>query len=159
MGNENPERTKETWTPGKIVQLIKEVVTAILGFLVMGYTFYFAYKTFAYVGQPQINDAKDILLLMLGMAGIVIGYYFGRVPADARTTQAIDQAIAETARAENVIVQSRNIADQVDKVKDKISQVSAGTREDRTLPSDTTIDKKLQEIINDLRAIGTAGNR
>ena len=35
-----------------------------------------------------MEDAKDILLLLIGLAGVVIDYYFGRVPADARTTQA-----------------------------------------------------------------------
>jgi hypothetical protein len=74
---------------------------------------YFACKTFQYVDRDQMDDAKDILMVVPGIAGIVIGYYFGQVPADARTTQAQEQAIAATFWTEHVSIQTREIADDV----------------------------------------------
>ena len=37
---------------------------------------------------------------MLTVAGVVVGYYFGRVPADARAAQAQDQANKISAKLE-----------------------------------------------------------
>ena len=88
--------TKETkkWTPEVIIQAGKEIVTAVLGLLIVGYALYLAYLTFSYVDDPtKMSEAKDVLLLILGLAGVVIGYYFGRVPADARAVQAAYQHI------------------------------------------------------------------
>lgn len=50
-------------------------------------------------GDPtRMGDAKDLLTFLSSFAGVVVGYYFGRVPADARTAQAqqqIGQAVSE----------------------------------------------------------------
>ena len=40
-------------------------------------------------------DAKDVLLLLLGLAEVVVGCYFGRVPAHARASQAQEQDNAQ----------------------------------------------------------------
>jgi len=155
MGSTNPERPKKAWTPEKIIQLFKEIFTAILGLIIVVCTIYFAYKTFQYVGQVQMDDAKDILMLMLGIAGIVIGYYFGRVPADARSTQAQEQAIAATSWTERVSIQTRKIADDVDEVKNDLGEAVPGTRK----PSDPTIADKLEKIRDELHAIGAFSMR
>lgn len=155
MGGGNPERPKKAWTLEKTIQLCKEIFTAILGLIIVGFTFYFAYETFQYVGKPEMDDAKDILLLMLGVAGIVIGYYFGRVPADARTTQAQEQAIAATAWTEHVSIQTRKIADDVDEVMNNLGMADPGTR----TASDPAIVDKLERIINELRTIGASSMR
>ena len=35
-----------------------------------------------------MKDAMGVLTLLFGVAGVVVGYYFGRVPGDARAVQA-----------------------------------------------------------------------
>jgi hypothetical protein len=122
-------KTKTLWMPEQEIQAFKEIVTAILGVLVVGYTLYLAWSTFAYVGQQQkMTDAKDVLLLMLGLAGVVVGYYFGRVPADARAAQAQEQANAATAQTEQFSAQTQAMANQVEQVLDKISPAAATAR-------------------------------
>ena len=73
-------------------QWLKEIVTAILGIGIVAYTLYMTYRAFAMAGDPtRMGDAKDLLAYLSGFTGLVLGYYFGRVPADARTAQAQQQ--------------------------------------------------------------------
>jgi hypothetical protein len=115
MGSKNQNGDKgRGWTPEQILQAVKEGVTALLGIILVGYTLNLASRVFTYVGDPdKLSDAKDVLMLMLGLAGVVIGYYFGRVPADARATQAQEQAYTATAQAEQVRAKAQPAADQV----------------------------------------------
>ena len=84
------------------LQGVKEGVTAILGIAIVSVTLYLVWLTFSYAGDQttKISDAKDVLIIMTGMAGVVLGYYFGRMPSDARAAQAQDQAIRSAVRAE-----------------------------------------------------------
>jgi hypothetical protein len=74
-------------------------VTALLSISIVAYTLYMTYRAFGMVGDPtRMGDAKDLLTYLSGFAGVVVGYYFGRVPADARTAQAqqqIGQAVSD----------------------------------------------------------------
>jgi hypothetical protein len=85
------------------LQWLKEVVTAVLGIGIVAYTLYWTGRAFAMAGDPtRMGDAKDLLTFLSGFAGVVVGYYFGRVPADARTAQAqqqIGQAVSEKDQA------------------------------------------------------------
>jgi hypothetical protein len=74
------------------VAFLKEVVTAVLGLAIVGFTLYMAAAAFSFVGNSQsMSDARVLLTLMLGLSGVVLGYYFGRVPADMRAAQAQEQ--------------------------------------------------------------------
>ena len=73
-------------------QWLKEIVTAVLGIGIVAYTLYMTYRALGMVGDAtQMGNAKDLLTYLSGFAGVVVGYYFGRVPADARTAQAQQQ--------------------------------------------------------------------
>ena len=77
------------WTPEQWMQLIREIVTAILGLLLLVSTVLLTYRTFGMAGrEDQMKDAMGVLTLLFGVAGVVVGYYFGRVPGDARAVQA-----------------------------------------------------------------------
>ncbi len=66
------------------MQVIKEIVTAALAFLIIIFTVVIVWRSFTFVGNTQkVGDAKDLLTIMLGLAGVVVGYYFGRVSAEA----------------------------------------------------------------------------
>lgn len=80
---------RSNWTPEQRMQRFKEWVTAILAFLLVASTTWLTYLTFSMAGQAdKMQDATGVLSLMFGLAGVVVGYYFGRVPADARAAEA-----------------------------------------------------------------------
>jgi hypothetical protein len=159
MPNEKEEgKIKTTWTPEQKIQGFKEIVTAILGVMVVGYTLYLAVKTFGFAGDTKITDAKDVLQVVLGVAGVVIGYYFGRVPADARAAQAQEQANAATAQTEQVGAQAQATADKVEQVMAKITPAEA-ERRGITAGTDTAIASDLQKIRDELRTLAAVSRR
>jgi hypothetical protein len=94
------------------LQWFKEAVTALLGIGIVLYTLVMTDRAFGMAGDPtRMGDAKDILTFLSGFAGVVVGYYFGRVPADARTSQAqqqIGQAVSEKEQAMGKIGNMKN---------------------------------------------------
>ncbi len=120
MALPDPPSNTRQWTPELVIQVIKELVTAVLGLTIVIFTVTMANRTFGLVGRTDtdLTAAKDLLLLMLGLAGVVVGYYFGRVPADARAAQAQQQANAATTQAEQVSAQAKSVADEIDKALD-----------------------------------------
>jgi F0F1-type ATP synthase membrane subunit c/vacuolar-type H+-ATPase subunit K len=156
---EKPER-RSPWTPEVIIQAFKEVVTALLGLAVVIYTLILARNTLALVGQPEkLADAKDVLLLILGLAGVVVGYYFGRVPADARASQAQQQTNEATARAEQVSAQTEILADEVDEVMDRMAPAAVTARGAKSLEGEAIVTGDLQRIRDDLRALSRLSRR
>lgn len=162
MSTPDPNNANERrWSSEQWIQLIKESVTALVGLAIVLYTLYIAGQTFVFVGdEKKIADAKDVLLLLLGLAGVVVGYYFGRVPADARTTQAQQHADAANARAEQVSARAEAAADQVDAILDKASEpaaagarrAAAGAGEAQAPP-----EEELKRVRDTLRGIAAAG--
>lgn len=108
---------KQPWTPELKLQLFKEIITALLGLVIIGFTLWFALRCFNLVGNTKkIADAKDLLTILLGLAGVVVGYYFGRVPADARAAQATNRADTAVRQREQVKAQARGISGQLDNI-------------------------------------------
>jgi hypothetical protein len=91
------------WTPELRLQAFKEVLTGAIGLLLVGFTVYMAFRALNFAGDAaRMSDSKDVLQLMTGLAGVVLGYYFGRVPAEARAAQAQDQAASAVERAQQI---------------------------------------------------------
>jgi hypothetical protein len=110
-----PHTQATTWTPDVIMSAFKEAVTATIGLVLIAFTVYLAIRTIGFAGKPKkVADSKDVLQLMLGLAGVVLGYYFGRVPADARATQATQQAVAASERAARVAAKGDELASKVE---------------------------------------------
>lgn len=103
------------WTPEESMSLYKEIVTALFALIIIGFTSWLAVRTLLYAGDPgKISDAKDILTVMIGLAGTVIGYYFGRVPADARAAESGRQANAAVVETERARATGRAVSQQLD---------------------------------------------
>ena len=99
-----------------IDQTLKEAVSAVLALAIVGFTVYFALRTVDLAGDsPKAADTKDVLQVMVGLAGVVLGYYFGRVPADARAAQAQDQMAVAAERATRVSAKGEELASHVDR--------------------------------------------
>jgi len=154
------------WTPEQVMQVLKELVTAALGLLLVGYTLVLANNAYDFVGDSQkMGDAKDVLLIMQGLAGVVIGYYFGRVPADARATQAQaqattataqaaqaqQQATTATAQAEQVSAQAEQAANNVERIMARAAAPADGAARGAGSAMPADVVAELQRVRDDLR--------
>jgi hypothetical protein len=81
------------------LQWLKEIVTAGLGITIVVFTLVMIGRAFGMAGDAsRMGDVKALLPYLTGFTGLVLGYYFGRVPADARAAQAqqqIGQAVSD----------------------------------------------------------------
>ena len=157
-GDENGKK-KCSWTPEQIIQGFKELVTAAMGILILAYTIYLVVETFNIIDKTEkLTNAKDILQIMLGIAGVVVGYYFGRVPADAHAATAQSQANAANAQTEQIGAQVQMIEDKVEAVMQKVAP-QQGLQASPGAPGAPSIADDLQKIHDELRAITTASRR
>jgi cytochrome c-type biogenesis protein CcmH/NrfG len=102
-------------------QWLKEIVTAVLGIGIVAYTLYMTYRAFGMVGDAtQMGNAKDLLTYLSGFAGVVVGYYFGRVPADARTAQAQQQIVQAVSDKEQTMSTMGDMKEKLTDLADKM---------------------------------------
>lgn len=121
MSGDTDDAKRRKWTAEQWIQLVKEIVTAIIGLGIVGYTLGMTTATLGMVGDPnKLPGAKDLLLLFLSLTGVVLGYYFGRVPADARSAQAQQQATDATARIGHMGDKAEEISQQLGTTMEKI---------------------------------------
>lgn len=126
-----------TWD--KAMVIFKEGVAGCMGLLLISATLFIAFNAFvaAFFDNAAVSaTAKEILLILVGLVGVVLGYYFGRVPTEARADKA--QSEANTARSELVTSQAqtnmvRNELDQTKvTVQGVIDSAIAATARDRS---------------------------
>jgi hypothetical protein len=88
----------------------RELVTSILGALVVLVTLIIAIVTIFSVGNAStFAAAKDVLLFMNGLVGVVLGYYFGRVPGDARADKSDNEAKTANSERNQVVATVRTV--------------------------------------------------
>ena len=149
------EFEKKVLTPEQDLQRFKEWTTAFLGILIIGFTLVLASATFLFVNDANaISNAKDVLQILIGISGVVIGYYFGRLPADARAAQAQDQVDAANEKVEDVRADARNIAIRLQNQMDKVVPPQAGVRGEQGATS-----AEMQGIRDELLRIASGGKR
>jgi hypothetical protein len=137
----NRTSNSNQWTPDWYLQAFKEVVTAILGLAIVLYSLIMANNAFNFAGdETRMSDAKDVLLLMLGLSGVVLGYYFGRIPADARATQAQEQANTTMSQIVRMKEKVKGMAKEMERAKD-------------TIPSNDPTANKMEQLADELRAM------
>jgi hypothetical protein len=112
-----------------IDQILKEAVTAILGVALVAATITLAVWTAFLAGDTRMQDMKDVLQVMVGLAGVVLGYYFGRIPADARAAQAQDRMETTARRAGEVSAKGDELADCVDDMVGVLGQATEADME------------------------------
>lgn len=68
----------------------KEIVTALLSFAIFALTGYMLVTLFLHGGgtDAEYQRSSGLLNVVIGFAGSVAGYYFGRVPAENRAAAA-----------------------------------------------------------------------
>ena len=99
--------------PSSISRRSRRFATAAIGIIVIGFTAYLALRSVDVAGDgAKSADVQNVLTLMLGLAGVVLGYYFGRIPAEAQATQARKEASTAAAGAEEVGIRAEALADE-----------------------------------------------
>ncbi len=141
-----------TWITEINIQFFKEVITAVIGLAIVAFTLWFVLKVFGVVGVPtEIGEAKNLPTMMMGLAGVVIGYYFGRAPADAqaananiRAAKANDEtqaALKENSKIFTVdVIRNAPLIVKIDKVIDNNSGNAVLVRELNAIRHDLTIN-------------------
>jgi hypothetical protein len=118
-----PTDARPLTTPGLSVddrlRTFKEQVSAVLGVLLVLGTVALAFVT-AFRSTADYQQAKDVLLVLSGLAGVVLGYYFGRIPSDARADQAQRTAADAQQVAAAAQSDSRSLATQADHLADQV---------------------------------------
>jgi hypothetical protein len=127
------------------LQWLKEVVTAVLGIGIVAYTLYWTGRAFAMAGDPtRMADAKDLLTFLSGFAGVVVGYYFGRVPADARTVQAQQQMAQAQQQMGQAVSEKDQAMGTMGDMKDKLAGLEDKVRSGEQLVPDDV--RKVREM-------------
>ena len=147
------------WTPELIIQFFKEVVTALMGLSLIAYTLYMLNSVLGLVGDAnKLTSAKDLLLLLLSLTGVVLGYYFGRLPADARAAQAQQQAVSATSKTAQIGVHANQLNQQLDNLDKAVTRgKDAVTRSGASIGAGgqdlTTAQNEIQRLREGLRQL------
>jgi hypothetical protein len=132
------------------LQWLRELTTTALAILIVGFTLWIAAKAVGLVGDDTKTPAiKDLLTSLLGPAGVVIGYYFGRAPAEAHAADATRRADSATADRDEVRAKAQQVATDLENAE-RASRTTDAAR-DQSIP--VVPLHQLQAIRDRLRAI------
>jgi hypothetical protein len=135
--------------------IFKEAVTAIIALLLVWTTIRVITSLLGFVGDElRMNQAKDLLSVLTGLMGVVLGYYFGRIPAEAHAAQAQEQANQAVAQGEQAKARSEMIGERAGELADQASDLVAGMQNAPMTRGQATSNEVLKqwvEEVNDLR--------
>jgi hypothetical protein len=144
-GNKTERRTHD----------VTEIVTGILAIAIVAFTLAMAGLAFSMAGEEtQMRDAMPVLTLLFGLAGVVVGYYFGRVPAEKRAdtaTNAMDLAMQERT---GIINQADKIHNDMQRGMDKAG-LEPSMLQDPSLTKDRVTTEQFEQIKNILTLVQT----
>lgn len=110
----------------EFITIFKEVVTALIALALVWTTVRTFGALLAMTGDAtRLAQAKDLLTVLTGLLGVVLGYYFGRLPAEARAAQAQDQAAKALVEGEQAQAHSERISEQAEVLADQASRLAA----------------------------------
>jgi hypothetical protein len=111
---------------GSGLQTFREIVAGLLALGVVATMLLVAFRTLGQIGDSaKVQQTKDLLTVLLGPAGVVLGYYFGRGPAETAATHASKRADDAQADRDAVRARARNAERSL---TETIDQMSIGGR-------------------------------
>ena len=97
--------------------VLKELVAATIGLAIVGSTLYMAFDVFGSASDADKNlkfdRTKEILALLLGLAGTVVGYYFGRIPGERLAKVSQQDAIKARGEADKIKSAAADLANNL----------------------------------------------
>jgi hypothetical protein len=105
----------KSWTPESVIQAFKEIVTAVIGLTLVAATVWLMVRSVGLTDHTRFEDTRTILDVLVGLVGVVLGYYFGRIPAEARADQAQKQSVLATEHAERVRAKGEALGESVER--------------------------------------------
>ena len=93
--------------------------------------------------HSRFEDARTILDVLVGLVGVVLGYYFGRMPAEARADQAQKQSVAAAEQAERIRAKGEELGQSVER--------ALGTPVRGGVPDETA--ESVRRQLSELRAL------
>ena len=91
----------------------KEIVTGCMGILIILVTLLVAIIAILSVSNAETRAAaKDVLLFLNGLVGVVLGYYFGRVPGEVRADKAESEAKTIRSELDRTVTEVRGIIEE-----------------------------------------------
>jgi hypothetical protein len=137
------------WTPELRIQAFKEGVSAVLGVLLVAFTVSLAVLAVGAAGNAaKSTDTREVLTLMLGLSGVVLGYYFGRVPAEGQAAQARKEASDKVAGAIEVSACADSLMQAVDQLQVETTTRGSDGREGKELDDLRRRRDELRSAVN-----------
>ena len=93
--------------------VLREVTTTVIAMVILAVSIYMMLKTFAGAGG-NFEQMKDIMLYALPILGTVMGYYFGRVPAERRAEASEKESQQAQVTAQNATAQALQTQQQAE---------------------------------------------
>jgi hypothetical protein len=88
----------------------KEIVTGCLGVMIVLVTLLVALIAILFAGNANTQSAaKDVLLVLTGLVGVVLGYYFGRMPGEVRADKAESEVKATRSALDRTVTEVRGL--------------------------------------------------
>ena len=107
---------------------IKEIVAAIITFIIIGCLLLLLWKSFQYVGGDErasaaFQQVKDLLLFVNALVGVVIGYYFTKVSTENRAESAEATAREAAAAMRQAVAARDETEDESRKIKSALADI------------------------------------
>lgn len=146
VSNPAERRSPTRGEPNPKMYDVREIVTGGLGIAIVAFTLAMTGIAFSMAGEgARMRDAITVLTLLFGLAGVVVGYYFGRVPAEKRAdtaTKAMD--IAMQGR-KDIINQADEIHNDMQRGMDKAG-LDPSMLQDPNLTKDSVTPEQWEQI-------------
>lgn len=107
---------------------IKEIVAAVIAFVIIGCLLFLLWKSFQYVGGDErasaaFQQVKDLLLFINALVGVVIGYYFTKVSTESRAEGAESTARDATATVRQAVAARDEAEAETRKIKTALADI------------------------------------
>lgn len=122
---------------------IKEAVAAILALVIVVATVILALGALDGKTADEFEQSMQVLTIFVGLAGTVIGYYFGRVPAERAADAARGEADALRSESEGVRQEAGRIGQELEKKESNVG--------------DQDLSELLREATRSLRSVAQKG--
>jgi hypothetical protein len=142
-----PEQSSSTGgKPERKMLDMQEIVPAALAIAIVAFTLAMAGIAFSMVGEgARMRDAITVLTLLFGLAGVVVGYYFGRVPAEKRANTATDAMDLAIQQRTGIINQADEVHNDMQRGMDKAG-LDPDMLQDPSLTKDSVTPEQWDQI-------------